>query len=70
MADEQRFRLLENRYRRVLSYGREIVQKLVKSLTAFQVIKQRLKRDTRASEDRGTPEDVPILDNEVNWLHD
>jgi len=38
LADNQRFRLFERRNRRVLCYRREIVQKFVKSLAAFQVI--------------------------------
>ena len=40
------------------SHGGEILQKLVQSLPAFQIVQQSLEGDTRASENGGAPEDI------------
>jgi hypothetical protein len=53
----------------VLGYGWEIVQKLVKSLPTFEVIRQGLKPHAGASENRSPSEDVLILDDDVARLH-
>jgi len=57
--------VFEGRDRGFLGYSREIVQKFVKILPAFQIIQKGLKRHTSASEYRRPSENVGILDDDV-----
>ena len=42
----------------------EVVEKFLKGVPALKVIDKRLKRDSRANENRGTPQDIGIRVND------
>jgi hypothetical protein len=65
LADKKRFRQFKCRNRRFLGDGGEIIQEFVKSLTAFQIVQQRLKRYAGTPKNRSPTQDVLILDDDV-----
>jgi hypothetical protein len=54
------FRVFQRLDRRLASYGRKIVKKFVKSLPAFDVIQQRLKRNPRPPKNRSATQNLGI----------
>src|SRR2546430_12372769 len=59
-SQQRSARDVECRDRLVASHGRELAKKLVQGLAAFEVIEQRLYRNTCANEHRRAPEDVGV----------
>ncbi len=57
--------MFKSRYCDFPSDGGKIVEELVESLPALQIVKQRLKRDTGSSEHRRPPEHVRVTRNNV-----
>lgn len=61
-------RFLEHAYRQVTADGWKIVEKDLQRVTRFEVIEQRLYRDTRARKNRCSAVDVEVDCNEMT-LH-
>lgn len=55
IGDEVRLCLLERSDRDLAAHGREVVEKLLKRVSAFEVVDQGLQRYPRADEDRRPP---------------
>src|SRR2546426_2431800 len=64
-SQQRSAREVERRDRLVASHGRELAKKLVQGLAAFEVIEQRLYRNTCADEHRRAPEDVRVSAHDV-----
>src|SRR2546429_6281657 len=64
-SQQRSAREVERRDRLVASHGRELTKKLVQGLAAFEVIEQRLYRNTCADEHRRAPEDVRVSAHDV-----
>src|SRR5881296_4446816 len=64
-SQQRSAREVERRDRLVASHGWELAKKLVQGLAAFEVIEQRLYRNTCADEHRRAPEDVRVSAHDV-----
>ena len=59
-----RLRLLQGGNCLLPSYRREVVKKFLKGVPTLKVIDKRLKWNSRANENRGTPQDIGIRVND------
>src|SRR5574337_1131013 len=66
-SEQRNAREVERRDCLVASYGRELAQKLVQGLAAFEVVEQRLYRNACADEHRRAPKNAGVAVHDVAW---
>jgi len=57
--------MLKGMHREITGHGGKVFEELIQRLSAFEIIKQRLERDSRSAEDRRAAQNIWVADDHV-----